>query len=425
MNFSKVGLLFLTILGFSCSSDDSTDDDPAVEVDSRYIVMSAEQTIGGDVAYLSVYNSLPTSAIENATDGTTQVNSYGRINTYENKWAFKKKKFTGETGLVRYSMNTEGALDLDGFISTSTTVNYAILDDTHGYYYDSGDGERTISTFNPTTMARTGDFTISDEIFGDELNNYEIAVGSKTMIISKDKLFVNVEYSVIDVDGVTPEGVYVPKFTMLVINTDTNDVEKKITHTGAIFDQGHGTATEFSAYVVAKDGDIYMSTHALFASRYAIDPIYGTPRACVFKIEYDDLDFDQDWVLKGADIQGGADGDNYVVWSMALDDEDTLYVNCSKEIVLDDFSNLLSNIYYPYIIDKETMAATAIDAPATNFGHSDGNLCTVNGKVYYQLKDADSAKGGYYSLNSDGTAAEEVFSVTDTYPRALGYLEIQ
>ncbi|ALJ05805.1 hypothetical protein APS56_12005 [Pseudalgibacter alginicilyticus] len=420
----------MSLFLFSCSDDDSgviaDANEPEEEANGRYIIMSSERAVGGDVAYMSVYDALPTGEIENASTGTTQVNSYGRFNTYKDKWAFKKKKFTGETGIVRYSMNESGTLDLDGFISTETSPNYAILDDTHGYYYDSADGDRTIGTFNPTTMARTGELTIADEIFGNELDIYEIAVGTKTMIISKEKLFVNVEYAVIEDDGVAPEGVYIPKFTMLIINTETNEVEKKIRHTAAIFDQGHGSTTEFSASLVDEDGDIYMSTHALFAGRNTyLDPSYGSPRACVFKIEYDDLDFDQDWVLKGADIQGGASSDNYVVWSMALDSDGTLYVNCSKDVILDDFSNLLSNIYYPYIIDKQTRAATIIDAPATNFGHADGNLYSMNGEVYYQFKDPDNAKGGYYLLNSDGTAAEEVFSVTDTYPRALGYLEIQ
>ena len=432
--FSKTSLFLLAIILFSCSNDDSepmqgdtggdTGGDQDTEVDGRYIIMSSEVAIVGDVAYLSVYDSLPTANIENAIEGTTQVNAFGRFNTYKNKWAFKKKKFTGETGIVRYSMNAEGSLDLDGFISTSKTVNYAILDDTHGYYYDSGDGEKTISTFNPTTMARTGDFTIPNEIFGDELKNYEIAVASKSMIISKEKLFVNVAYTVIEEDGVKPEGVYIPKFTMLIINTATNEVEKKIRHEGPVYDQGHGTRTEFSAYVITKNGDIYMSTHALFTSRYTINPNLEAPTSCVFKLEFNNLDFDHDWVVKGKDIQGVTDDGNYVVWSLAIDKDENLYTDCSRVAVLEDYSNLISNIHYPYIIDKETMAATPINAPATNFGHADGNLYAVQGEVYYQYKDAEKAVGSYYLLKPDASFTE-VFGITDTYPRALGYLEIQ
>lgn len=439
-NFFKLGLLLIALTIFSCSSDDSetvidddttaiTDDDTEEEeeeeIDARYVIMSSEASIAGDVAYLNIYQDLPSNDIANARDGSTQVDSYGRFNTYENKWAFKKKKFTGETGIVRYSMNANGTLDLDGFISTSTLANYAILDDTNGYYYDSGDGARTINTFNPKTMARTGDFTVPDAIFGDELETYDIALGTQTMAISGDKLFINVAYDVILNDaGETPEGVYIPGYSLLVINTTTNEVEKKITHSGPVYTQGHGTRTEFPAYVIADDGDIYFSTHALGASRLPFNPEQGSPISCVFKLEFDDLDFDTDWVLTGAEIQSGSSEDNYVVWSMALDDEGVLYVNCSQDPILADYSNLLANIYYPYIIDLNSKSITTIDVPATNFGHADGNLHTVNGEVYYQLKDSESASGAYYKLTSDANGSE-IFKVTDTFPRALGYLEVQ
>lgn len=410
--FKLMSLLLIALI-VSCSSDDSGKDTPIEEaVNGRYLVMSATATVATGDAYLTLYDTIPSGDIENVGTNATQVNSYGRFAVIDNKWAFKKSKFTGETGLVRYSLGSDGALVTDGFISASASPNYFIVDETTGFYSDANLGALAVQTFNPTTMARTGDIDVSAIFTESDLTNFDIEVGSSTLVASGGKLYANVKYTLTDVAA---ENVKEPHFTMVVIDIATSTAEKLIVHQGEVYDQGHAGITEYPALLVTEDGTIYMASHALFAT----DDNGNVPKSCVFRINGGETDFDQDWLLTGTDILG----DGQMVWSIAYANN-KLYVDCSDDAVAADYSNLMSTMYNVYAVNPETKESTKITGvPATIFGHADGNFFDVNGDVYIQVKN-DTEGSGYYKINTDNTATN-VFNITDTYPRAIGYLEIQ
>ncbi|UZR96362.1 hypothetical protein [Chondrinema litorale] len=406
-------LLMITMLA-SCSNDDAEEVEPIEDVEGRYLVMSSTEKLATGEAYLSSYDSMPSGDIENVGENTSQVDAYGRFVVIDNKWAFKKYKFTGETGIVRYSLSADGALELDGFISSSVAPTYFIQDENTGFYFDGDLGTLAVQTFNPTTMARTGQIDVSNLFTEEDLTNFDINVGSTTLVASEGILFANVEYTLTDEAA---EGVKEPHFTMAVIDIESGTAEKLIVHEGEVYDQGHSSITEYPALLVTDEGAIYMSTHALFAT----DDNGNVPLSCVFRINAGETDFDQDWLLTGSDIlSSGIDG---LVWSISYFN-DKLYVDCSDEAIAADYSNMLNTFYNVYAVDIETKAATMVTgAPATTFGHADGNLFDVNGELYFQVKNDDEGSG-YYILNDDDTFSH-VFDITDTYPRAIGYLEVQ
>lgn len=415
LNVLQLLSLCLIMLLASCSDDDNG---PSVtDVDGRYLVMSSTSAYATGEAYLSLYDTMPSGDINNVITNTTQVDAYGRFVVINNEWAFKKYKFTGETGIVRYSLDETGSLVTDGFISTPEAPNYFIVDETTGFYINTDRSTLAVQIFNPSTMERTGSIDASSLISSDDLEKYDVAVGSETLVVSGDKLFANVSY---DVKDDAPDGTKAPHYTMVVMDITTLTAEKLIEHEGEVYNQGHSSTTEYSGLLVTDDGTIYLATHALFAE----DDNGEVPKACIFRINGGETDFDQDWVLTGSDILGGGDDDRKVVWSIAYAN-DKLYVDCSDEsITIPGFSNLMTNMYNVYAVDPETKSATKITgAPATIFGHADGNLFDVNGEIFYQVKNDDEGSG-YYRINSDNTATN-VFNITDTYPRAIGYLEIQ
>lgn len=404
----------LSALLNACSSDD--DLNPETKKEGRYFVMSSTEKFATGEAYLSLYDSLPSGEIENVTDNTIQVDAYGRFNVIDNKWAFKKFKFTGETGIVRYSLDANGDLLTDGFISSNIAPNYFIIDATTGFYSDPDLGALEIQTFNPTSMQRTGSIDASSLFTTEDLANYDITVGARTIVASNGKLFVNADFEVKDDAS---EGIIAPHYTMVVFDISSGVAEKLIVHEGEVYDQGHVSTTEYPATLVIEDGTIYMSTYGLFAT----DDNGNIPKSCVFRINGGETDFDQDWILTGSDILGGGDDDLKVIWSIAYKN-DKLYVDCSDESILPDLSNLMTNMYNVYSVDPETKNSNKITGtPPTIFGHADGNLFELNDELFYQVKN-DEEGSGYYKINADDTATK-VFEITDTYPRAIGYLEIQ
>ena len=70
------------------------------------------------------------------------------------KWFFNRTNAAGETGLQKYSLNTDGSLKNEGFIAGST--QYLVVNETTGYYLDETRGLLKLQKFNPTTMLRTG-----------------------------------------------------------------------------------------------------------------------------------------------------------------------------------------------------------------------------------------------------------------------------
>lgn len=409
--------IVLTTMIISCNSNDDTPQENSTEkINGRYLIMSSAEKIATGDAYLSLYDSVPTGDIKNVVENTTQVDAYGRFVVVDNKWAFKKFKFTGETGIVRYSLGTNGELVIDGFISAASAVAYFIVDETTGFYGDSYLSALGVQTFNPKTMARTGQIDVSSLFNDEDFANYDIAVASSTLVASGGKLFANVSYTV-KVDAA--EGTVIPHFTMVVIDIESSTAEKLIVHEDEIYSQGHGARTEYTALQLTEDGTIYMSTHGL----YDKDADGNKPKSAIFRINNGETDFDQDWILTGSDILGGGDDDRKMVWSMYYKN-DKLYVDCSDNSIEANFSNLLSNMYNVYAVDTETKEAIKITgAPNTIFGHADGNLFDVNDELYIQIKNDDEGSG-YYKINTDNTATK-VFNITDTYPRAIGYLEIQ
>lgn len=397
----------------SCSGDD--ENGPKEDLEGRYLIMSSTEKLATGEAYLSLYDTLPTGEIENVSgSNTTQVDAYGRFSVIDNKWAFKKFKFTGETGIVRYSLDATGGLVTDGFISASAAPNYFIVDETTGFYSDADLSALGVQTFDPTAMERTGSIDASALFSEEDLEIYDITVGSQTLVAADGKLYANAEY---EVKESAPEGTIPPHYTMVVFDISSGEAEKLIEHELEVYDQGHAGITEYPALLVTEEGTIYMSSHALFAT----DDNGLVPSSCVFRINAGETDFDQDWLLTGSDILSS--GVNGLVWSIAYTN-DKLYVDCSDEEITADYSNMLYTMYNVYAVDPETKAATKVTgAPATTFGHADGNLFEVDGEIVFQVKNDDEGSG-YYMLNDDDTFTH-LFDITDTYPRAIGFLEIQ
>ncbi len=71
---------------------------------------------------------------------------------------------SGDVGIQKFVYENNELTD-DGFISVGESrFTFEVVSDTKGYYTDSERSRTAIQTFNPETMARTGEIDITDSI---------------------------------------------------------------------------------------------------------------------------------------------------------------------------------------------------------------------------------------------------------------------
>lgn len=383
-------LCLLMLAGFllpACSKDSGSDPTPPDQGDYSYIVFTNE----GDLAtpgYLTAYNKMPSGDFSNIQSKTLQMSSAFGFTKYGN-WIFNRTSISGQTGIQKLSVGADGSIKDDGFLANGEM--FLVVSPTQGYYLDEQRGSMFLQTFNPTTMARTGQIDLS-ELSIDGVP-YQV-VGKHILAAKEGKLYVSVTYSSNANEGYFDELYDYAELAVIDINSNTLETEIKYPGIKAL---GYGaSANKF--WTLGDDGALYL---------YYTGFNEGISNSSIVRIKKGETDFDKDWILKADALQPHAS------FAGALVKNGKIYIQLPSEPLTPDFNNLADNIWDYYALDINTLEKTKITGmPKTRYIHSnEQGITEVDGKIYLWL--ANGKQNGYYQLDPATNEATKAFNVTD------------
>lgn len=384
------------------TSCDKNDDPPAEVKDEKYVLITMSENTLTKPGYASAFNEKPTGSISNIRTGTLQGMGMGGWRPYKN-WLFKMfNTAANEKGIERLNVAANGTITSGGFLKTNNTINgsgnFVIQNETSGFYWDA-DKPYMIQRFNPTTLARTGEWDFEAKIKKTDAGINNQSIGQHFLAVKNGKLFADVHYGK---NSGAQSGMFDDFFTgisVAVIDIATGTYEKTITYNNT---GGITYINDNEMYSFDTNGDLYIVTQGRKAT--------GT-QSKLLRIKATATDFDS-WEINMDDIKTG--GDYKFV---------TIYANNSKLYTTIPTVSLtggptgninFAEIWEFYSIDAATKTRTKIDGiPAvTNPGAAYG-IQQLDGKIILRVNAPSKNVNGYYELNAVGTAATSLFNVTE------------
>lgn len=410
MKKTIIKLIVLSVLSATVLTS-CGEDNPGTEPEtktSKYVILTMSENTLTKPGYVTTFDAIPTGNVSNITSNSLQGTGMGGWRPYKN-WLLKMFNSTGnELGIER--LKVEGnTVKVDNFIKSGTingSGNFTILDDTKGFYWDSGSPLK-IQTFNPTSLSRTGEIdleaAVNERVTGVDAIKFR-SVGQKFLAVKNGKLYANITYA--NGTNAAQYGFwddYFPDVYIAVIDIATAKYEKtiKIEDTGSI-----AYINDNEMYSFDTNGDLYIVTQGRSA-------LGGKSK--ISRIKANETDIDKTWSINMNDINAGG---KFV----------TVYATGGKLITTIPNTTLtgggtgninFSPIWEFYVIDVATKTRTRIEGvPAvTNPGAAYGTV-KVDDKYYLRVNvpnaaDATKAINGYYVLNSTFTSATQAFNVTE------------
>lgn len=383
--------LFAGSILLSACSDDEVNPDEAG--DDKYVVLSTTEKWGA--GYMTSYSEFPAGDVAKITDESLQVTNAFGFRSF-GKWIFLSNNAAGEPGIQKYSVNADGSLRNEGFLATGATLQYHVVDETHGYYLDGNRSTINLQTFNPSTMQRTGEVDLSslEKETVDGKNVEFQTIGQHILATKEGKLYAGITYGTITGGGYGDDIVDYVEFA--VIDMATNTLDKTITYEG-MTPLGWGSSGN-KMWTLGDDGALYFCSPGLAK---------GMATSSIVRIKAGETEFDKDWIVKAVDYNGPSSIATVRVKN------GTLYTELASIDILDDFSNLEAIVFDYYAINLETREATKITGmPQHHYVWANEQAITeIDGKLYFWVKNPAEGIDAYYVLNSDGTSATQAFNV--------------
>lgn len=405
----KTGILALAMgmLFAGCSDNDGPQPDPDGNQDSKYLLITMSDNNLQKPGYATAFNELPSGNVANDGSSALQGMGFGGWRPYGD-WLFKM--FSTETnalGIERLEVNANGEVNPGSFIAgdntTNGTGNFAIVDETKGYYWD-GASPLKIHTFNPTTMSRTGEIDLAgvvNERGADETEILYRSIGQKFLAVKGGKLFANITYAT---TNSTQKGFwddFYPEVYIAVIDIATGQHDKtiKIEETGAI-----AYINDNNMYDFDTNGDLYIVTQG-------VHPQGIGGKSKIVRIKANETDIDTDWSLNMDVISG--DGPRKFVSVFAKDGK-IITVIPNAPLTGGPNGNInFEDVWEFYSIDIASRERTKINGiPAvTNPGAA---FCAIeiDDKILLRVNTKDGSRNGYFEYNAATNSATELFKVT-------------
>lgn len=374
---------FTAIVG--CSSEETTDPTPVPEGKGKFVLMTSTERFGA--GYFTALDGMPKDTIQATNSKSLQIKEAFGFRTF-GKWFFNRTNATGDVGLQKYSLNTDGSLKNEGFIAGST--QYLVVNETTGYYLDETRGLLKLQKFNPTTMLRTGEVDLS--AVQKQGVEYQ-AVGKHTIAAKEGKLFVGISYGTKAAAGYGDDVFNAIEFAVVDIATDK--YEKTIKYDG-LKGVGWGSSGN-KMWSIGDDGALYLYSTGLGNSGFA--------NPSIIRVKKGETDFDKSWVFSTKALQAGNS------LATALIKGGKLYFEMASTPLKADYSNLTATIFDYYVYDMTSKQVTKIEGlPLHDYAYANDQAITeINGKVYLWVKNSAQKIDGYYVV--DGTKATLVFNV--------------
>lgn len=388
---TSLGILSAAIVFSSCSknNDTPTDNGNGNQTKSTYVLFTNEADLG-TAGYMTTYSAMPTGNLTNITTNTLQMKTAFGFTKY-GKWIFNRSSISGEAGIQKLEVGTDGKINSTGFLANGAMFD--IVNPTTGYYRDPVKGAMLLQIFNPTTMQRTGEIDLSSLKMDGAA--YQ-AVGQHIIASKEGKLYVGITYGTIQAGGYGDD--IVDYIKMAVIDIATNKLEKTIQYNG-LKSLGWGASAN-KMWTLGDDGALYF---------YYTGFNEGITNSSIIRIKKGETDFDKNWILKADSYQ------QHSSIGTALVKNGKIYVQIPSVPLLSNFSNLGTPIWDYYAIDVNTLAKTKITGiPATRYAHSNEQcITTIDGKIYLWIANSVTKENGYYLLNESNNTASFGFSVKD------------
>ncbi len=395
----KCVLWSLTALSIfiSCNKNDDPTDEPGNDM---YVVMTMSENNLTKPGYVTAFSSKPEGSLSNIGSGTLQGLGMGGWRPYKN-WLFKMfNTSANEKGIERLNISATGTVSAGNFIKTNNTINgsgnFVIHDETTGFYWDA-DKPFMIQRFNPTTLSRTGEWDFESHIKKTDVGINNQSIGQHFLAVKNGKLFADVHYGK---NSGAQAGMFDDFFTgiyVAVIDIATGNFEKIIQYenTGGITYINDNEMHSFDT-----NGDLYIVTQGRSA-------IGGQSK--LLRIKAAETDFDN-WEIAMDDIMTG--GKFVTIFAH----NGTIYTTIpTVELTGGPTGNInFSEIWEFYAINPSTKARTKIDniPLSTNSGGAYG-IQLLDGKVVFRVNAPSKDINGYYELNAAGTAATQLFNITE------------
>lgn len=384
-----------------CGDDTPTPTPPNPEAKEKYVLITMSENNLTKPGYAVAFDELPSGNIVSNGANSTQGMGFGGWRPVGNQLLKMFSTNANELGIEQLLVDANGKITPGKFISvdnkTNGSGNFVIVDQTKGYYWD-GASPLKIQTFNPSTMARTGDLDFSAVVNERGKDVPEIlyrSIGQKFLAVKNGKLFANITYAKTNGPQKGFFDDYFPDVYIAVIDIATGKLEKTITieDTGSI-----AYINDNNMYDFDSNGDLYIVTQGR-------SPVGGKSK--IVRIKAAETTIDKTWSLNMDDIQQGG---KFV--SVFAKDGKLITVIPNTALTGGPTGNInFEDVWEFHQIDVASKQRTKITGiPAvTNPGAA---FCAIeiDGRTLLRVNTKSGNENGYFELT--GTAAKPLFKVT-------------
>mgnify|MGYP000986535390 CR=1 FL=1 len=405
MNFNKLTatIILATGLFVSCVENDNPVNpiDPDPEGTNKYILITTSDQSVEKPGYATAFNELPTGEIVNNGTGSLQGLGFGGWRPQNNRIFKMFNTAAAERGIEELKVDAEGKISPSGFIKTDQTTNgsgnFVIASETQGFYFD-GENPLDIQTFDPSTMARTGEIKLEEAVNeqgADEPAILYRSVGQKFLVVKNGKLYADITYAKTDGEQKGLWDDFFPDVHIAVINLENLQYEKtiKIEDTGSI-----AYVNDNKRYDFDDNGDLYIVTQGNTETG---------GKSKIVRIKASEDVVDPEWSLNMDDIFPGG---KFV--SVFAKGGKIITVVPNTALTGGPEGNInQEDVWDFYQFDIESKEKTKIEGvpSVTNPGAAFGAI-EIDDKVLLRVHTKDGSTNGYYQL--DGTSATPLFNVT-------------
>lgn len=387
----KVATLFLvlSVVFASCEKDEGTPEIKGGEIAMASAIPNPDGMSGS--IYLQLIDDTSTKTYDNESALQFALHNDQIVMKGEDIYILP---FAQSDIIERYSrgidkkLSKTGQLDLD---ANSMPTSIVLKNDTKAYIALMGRAK--ILIINPTTLVKTGEIDITDYAIGDANPD------ANQMVFRDGKLYVALAQMV--------GGYYAadnrPKTDILIINTETDEVEKMITEETTGMSQPT-RPVECNQMFIDENNDIYIMCQGGFGA------VPGH-KCGLLRIKSGETEFDDTYSLCITDaiIAGESNKSNSVLW-MQYAGNGKIYAHAVVPAYWGNpVSYLEDRVCVPVEIDAYNKTIKKLDLPRSN---SLGCVGIYDNKIMFGLS-TDTEDGFFtYDLNTGEVSSEAVIKTT-------------
>ncbi len=383
-------------LFIGCSDDDPTPTSDDVTSDFALFITTDPSTSAG---LIIPFDSVPNGTINPGSfSNARQVSQIREAGIGFGNTFYHVFNPDGDGGIQKFSLNADGSVRTEGFIFTGIfRMMFEIVSDTEGYYWDGELGEKSLQTFNPETMQRTGAIDLSEGI--DTYVNDEVAsVRVGGFMVERDRrLYTQFFYN--DANGIHA---YDSSF-FAVINLDNEEIENLSIYPK--FGTYGFDIKNLNMAHKAPNEDFYISTFWGFFG----NDLNGR----ILRFNSGETTLDEDFDINVDEFVGGG---TFLVGGPVVSG-DKLYVRFKANPTNPDFSNTQEEDIYLHEIDVNTREITRIPGiPGSSFNSISGPFI-INGLVYVVVSNDDEQ--AYYTYDPQTEEVEKAITFSAGTPQHI------